>query len=49
MNEHGRTIIWEMNRLSMLINVAHASDELILQAAAAYYQPIAYTLRRFRG
>src|SRR5688572_28773271 len=30
-NEHGRSVIAEMNRLGMLINVAHASDEAILQ------------------
>lgn len=48
-NEHGRTIIKEMNRLGMLINVAHASDEAIIQAAEASYQPIAYTHGGFRG
>lgn len=35
MNEHGRTIYREMNRLGMLINVAHASDDAIIQAAEA--------------
>ena len=48
-NEHGRTIVHEMNRLGMLINVAHASDEAIIQAAEASYQPIAYTHGGFRG
>jgi membrane dipeptidase len=48
-NEHGRTIVQEMNRLGMLINVAHASDEAILQAAEASYHPIAYTHGGFRG
>jgi len=48
-NEHGRTIIKEMNRLGILINVAHASDEAILQAAEASNHPIAYTHGGFRG
>lgn len=49
MNEHGRTIYREMNRLGMLINVAHASDDAIIQAAEASYHPIAYTHGGFRG
>jgi membrane dipeptidase len=49
MNEHGHTIVQEMNRLGMLINVAHASDEAIIQAAEASYHPIAYTHGGFRG
>jgi len=49
MNEHGRVIVQEMNRLGMLINVAHASDEAIIQAAEASYHPIAYTHGGFRG
>lgn len=49
MNEHGRTIVQEMNRLGMLINVAHASDEAILQVAEASDHPIAYTHGGFRG
>lgn len=49
MNEQGRKVIREMNRLGMLINVAHASDEAILQAVEASNQPISYTHGGFRG
>lgn len=48
-NEHGRAVIAEMNRLGMLINVAHASNEAILQAVAASRQPVAYTHGGFQG
>ncbi len=49
LNEHGRAVVAEMNRLGMLINVAHASDEAILQAAAASRHPVVYTHGGFRG
>lgn len=49
LNEHGRSIIAEMNRLGMLINVAHASDEAILQAVLASRQPVIYSRGGFRG
>ncbi|MBL8222425.1 MAG: membrane dipeptidase, partial [Bryobacterales bacterium] len=48
-NEHGRAVIAEMNRLGMVINVAHASNEAILQAVAASRQPVAYTHGGFQG
>lgn len=48
-NDHGRNIIREMNRLGMLINVAHASDEAILQTAAASDHPVIYSHGGFRG
>jgi len=48
-NEHGRAVIAEMNRLGMVINVAHASDEAILQTVAASSHPVAYTHGGFRG
>ncbi len=48
-NEHGRAVIREMNRLGMLINVAHASDEAILQTVEASRHPVAYTHGGFRG
>tara|TARA_B100001123_G_scaffold445412_1_gene596939 strand:+ start:3274 stop:3528 length:255 start_codon:yes stop_codon:yes gene_type:complete len=32
LNEHGVTFIKEMNRLNMVINISHASDETIEQA-----------------
>jgi membrane dipeptidase len=49
LNAHGRAVIAEMNRLGMVINVAHASDEAILQAASASRQPIIYSHGGFRG
>jgi membrane dipeptidase len=48
-NEHGRKVIAEMNRLGMLINVAHASDEAILQTVAASRHPVIYSHGGFRG
>jgi membrane dipeptidase len=38
-----------MNRLGMLINVAHASDEAILQAVSASRQAVIYSHGGFRG
>jgi membrane dipeptidase len=49
LNDHGRSLIAEMNRLGMLINVAHASDEAILQAVSASRQPVIYSHGGFRG
>lgn len=48
LNEHGRAIVAEMNRLGMVINVAHASDEAIVQTAAASSDPIIYSHGGFR-
>lgn len=48
-NDHGHEIIREMNRLGMLINVAHASDDAILQSAAASNDPIIYSHGGFRA
>lgn len=49
LNAHGRAVIAEMNRLGMVINVAHASDAAIIQAAEASKQPIIYSHGGFRG
>ena len=49
LNEKGRAVVAEMNRLGMVINVAHASDEAILQTAAASRQPVIYSHGGFRG
>ena len=49
LNAHGRSVIAEMNRLGMMINVAHASDEAILQTVAASRQPVIYSHGGFRG
>ncbi|HEY1062568.1 MAG TPA: membrane dipeptidase [Daejeonella sp.] len=48
-NDKGRKIIEEMNRLGMVINVAHASSQAIIQAANTSSHPIAYTHGGFRG
>lgn len=49
LNAHGRAVVAEMNRLGMVINVAHASDEAILQTVAASRQPVIYSHGGFRG
>ncbi len=48
LNEHGRALVGEMNRLGMVINVAHASDEAILQTAEASTHPVIYSHGGFR-
>jgi len=50
LNEHGRAVIREMNRLGMVINVSHSSDEAISQAIDLSADPIVAThhgLRHF--
>jgi membrane dipeptidase len=42
-NERGRAVIREMNRLGIMINVAHASNEAILQTVDASSDPVLYT------
>lgn len=42
-NDLGKKIIAEMNNLGMVINVAHASNDAILQTAAASKKPIVYS------
>jgi len=49
LNEHGRSVIREMNHLGMVINVAHASDDAIIQAAATSIDPVVYSHGGFRG
>ena len=48
-NEYGRVVIKEMNDLGMLINVAHASMDAIVQTAEASRHPIVYTHGGFRA
>jgi membrane dipeptidase len=48
LNDHGREVVREMNRLGMLINVAHASEETILQTVEASKDPVAFTHGGFR-
>lgn len=45
---HGREVVREMNRLGMVINVAHASEETILQAVEESRDPVAFTHGGFR-
>jgi len=42
-NDLGKKIIAEMNGLGMVINVAHASNDAIIQSAQASKQPIVYS------
>ena len=43
LNERGRAVVKEMNRLGMLINVSHGSDETIAQTIALSTAPIVAT------
>jgi membrane dipeptidase len=50
LNEHGRAVVREMNRLGMLINVSHASDEAMEQTIELSSDPVVAThhgLRHF--
>lgn len=42
-NDRGRAVIAEMNRLGMVINVAHGSNETILQTAEASRDPVLFS------
>jgi membrane dipeptidase len=42
-NDLGKKIIAEMNSLGMVINVAHASNDAIIQTAAASNHPVIYS------
>jgi membrane dipeptidase len=49
LNEQGRAVIQEMNRLGMLINVSHASDETIEQAIELSSDPVVATHHGLRS
>jgi membrane dipeptidase len=49
LNEHGRAVVREMNRLGILINVSHASDATIEQTLEVSSQPIAATHHGMRA
>jgi membrane dipeptidase len=49
LNEHGRAVIREMNRLGMVINVSHGSDETISQAIDVSSDPIVATHHGLRS
>jgi membrane dipeptidase len=42
-NDHGKAVIKEMNDLGMVINVAHASNDAIMQSVAASRHPVIYS------
>ncbi|MEZ5401431.1 MAG: dipeptidase [Bryobacteraceae bacterium] len=49
LNEHGRAVIREMNRLGMVINISHASDATVEQALAVSTAPIVATHHGMRA
>jgi membrane dipeptidase len=49
LNERGRAVIREMNRLGMMINVSHASDQTIEQAVEVSSDPIVATHHGLRS
>ena len=49
LNEHGRRVIREMNRLGMLVNISHASDETIEQAIEISSDPLVATHHGLRS
>lgn len=49
LNERGRAVVREMNRLGMVINVSHASDEAIEQAIDVSADPIVATHHGLRS
>jgi len=48
-NDLGKKIIAEMNNLGMVINIAHASNDAILQTAEASRHPVIYSHGGFYG
>jgi membrane dipeptidase len=49
LTDHGRTVIGEMNRLGMVINVSHASDETLAQALEVSTHPLVATHHGLRS
>ncbi len=48
LNARGRRVVAEMNNLGMVINVAHGSEQTILQTVEASADPVVYTHGGFR-
>jgi membrane dipeptidase len=48
-NEHGKAVVREMNRLGMVINVSHASDATIEQVLATSSDPVMATHHGLRS
>jgi membrane dipeptidase len=49
LNDRGRAVIHEMNRLGMVINISHGSDETISQAIDASSDPVVATHHGLRS
>ena len=49
LTEHGRAVVREMNRLGIVINVSHASDETLAQALEVSTDPIVATHHGLRS
>lgn len=49
LTDHGRAVIREMNRLGMVVNVSHASDETLSQALDVSTHPIVATHHGLRS
>jgi membrane dipeptidase len=49
LTDHGRDVVREMNRLGMLINVSHASDQTLAQALEVSTHPIVATHHGLRS
>jgi membrane dipeptidase len=49
LNERGRAVVREMNRLGMVINVSHASDETIAQTVELSTSPVVATHHGMRA
>ncbi|MDQ6663356.1 MAG: dipeptidase, partial [Acidobacteriota bacterium] len=49
LNEHGRAVVREMNRLGMVINVSHGSDDTVSQAIDVSAQPVVATHHGLRS
>jgi len=48
LNEQGRAVVKEANRLGMVINIAHASQDTIMQTVELSEDPVIYTHGGFR-
>ena len=49
LNDRGRAVVREMNRLGMVINVSHASDETIAQTVELSTAPVVATHHGMRA
>ena len=49
LNEHGRAVVREMNRLGILINISHASDQTIEQVLEVSTKPVVATHHGLRS